>query len=51
MDLKTNIDLSIDKGIVNINKFNMKGGEASAVRSVSFLGMMDLKNQIDVKTK
>ena len=46
-----NVDLSLNKGVVKINKFQMKGGEANTVRSLSFQGVNDLNNQIDIKTK
>jgi hypothetical protein len=45
------IDLSIDKGDIDINKFVLIGGKGSAVRKMSFDGDVDLNYGMNVRTE
>ncbi len=48
---ESNIDIALNKGVVDIKTLHMKGGLLRAVRSLSIKGQVDLNNSMDIKTK
>ena len=44
------IDISLNKGVVDIKTLHMKGGLLRAVRSILIEGRVDLNNTMDIKT-
>ena len=45
------IDISLNKGKIQFEKLEMKGGKLKAIRSISIKGFVDLNDQMSIRTR